>query len=75
MDAFAHLRGNYLNGVDIAVANIYLAGIEILKGILGGWDDIFLNGIEPSNYVGDILGTIGGVPGFIPVQISEPLLG
>ncbi|KAL6407948.1 putative purine nucleoside protein [Ilyonectria robusta] len=72
VDAFAHLRGNHLNGVDIAVANIYLAGIEILKGILGGWDDTFLNGIEPSNYVGDILGTIGGVPGFKPVQVSEP---
>lgn len=71
MDALTHLRGQHLNGIEIAAANIYLAGIEILKGILGGWDEVFANGIEPSNYLGDILGTLGGVPDFIPTANEE----
>ncbi|KAH7141345.1 purine nucleoside permease, partial [Dactylonectria estremocensis] len=71
MDVLTHLRGEHLNGVQIAVDNIFLAGVEIVKGILGGWDKTFLSGIKPSNYVGDILGTIGGVPGFRPDLILE----
>ncbi|KPM37276.1 hypothetical protein AK830_g9295 [Neonectria ditissima] len=67
VDAFTHLRGEHLNGIEIAAANIYLAGLEIVKGILGDWDEVFAKGIEPSNYLGDILGTLGGVPDFVPV--------
>ncbi|KAF7550897.1 hypothetical protein G7Z17_g5405 [Cylindrodendrum hubeiense] len=71
IDAVTHLRGEHLNGVKIAVDNIYLAGVEILKGILGGWDETFINGVKPSNYVGDVFGTIGGVPGFKPIRDQD----
>lgn len=66
MDAVTHLRGEHLNSIQTARANIYLAGIEIVKGILGGWDTVFLQGVSASNYVGDIWGTLGGFPDFRP---------
>ncbi|KAK7403657.1 hypothetical protein QQX98_010580 [Neonectria punicea] len=71
VDALTHLRGQHLNGIEIAADNIYLAGVEILKGILGDWDEVFAKGIEPSNYLGDIFGTLGGVPDFIPTVQEE----
>lgn len=49
-----------------AVANLYHAGIEVVKGILGGWNATFEKGVKPSNYVGDIFGTLGGKPNFGP---------
>lgn len=49
-----------------AVANIYLAGTPVIKGILQGWDRIFKQGVKPKNYIGDIFGTLGGVPDFGP---------
>lgn len=49
-----------------AVANIYLAGTPIIKGILDGWESQFEKGVEPKNYIGDIFGTLGGVPDFGP---------
>ncbi|VUC26071.1 unnamed protein product [Clonostachys rosea] len=66
VDAVTHLRGEHLNGIQIARANIYLAGIEIVKGIVGGWDTVFTQGVPASNYVGDIFGTLGGIPDFRP---------
>ena len=45
-----------------AVANIYLAGVEVVKGIVYGWRDTFERGVQPQNYIGDILGTLGGTP-------------
>ncbi|KAI1452016.1 putative purine nucleoside permease [Annulohypoxylon moriforme] len=64
ISAFQHLRLIDENGFDIAVQNLYLAGIEIVKGILVGWDSTYHKGIKPSNYVGDIIGTLGGEPDF-----------
>ncbi|KAF5665162.1 purine nucleoside permease [Fusarium heterosporum] len=52
------------NGFFIAIANIYNAGIEIVKGIVEGWEDNFESGIEAQNYVGDIFGSLGGEPDF-----------
>ncbi|KAK7216120.1 hypothetical protein V2G26_004123 [Clonostachys chloroleuca] len=66
VDAVTHLRGEHLNSIQTARANIYLAGIEIVKGILGGWDTVFNQGVPASNYVGDIWGTLGGSPDFRP---------
>ncbi|KAJ6111029.1 purine nucleoside permease [Penicillium sp. IBT 16267x] len=54
------------DGFDIAVANIYNAGIKIVEGILNEWDDKFERGIKPTNYIGDIFGTLGGTPDFGP---------
>jgi purine nucleoside permease len=49
-----------------AVENIYLAGVKVVEGILDGWNETFGNGITATNYVGDILGRIGGTPDFGP---------
>lgn len=52
------------NGFNIAIANIFNAGIEIVKEIIRYWDDTFKDGIEAENYVGDIFGSLGGEPDF-----------
>ncbi|KAJ5657063.1 hypothetical protein N7507_009013 [Penicillium longicatenatum] len=49
-----------------AIANIYRAGIQVVEGILGNWETTFAGGVEPSNYIGDIFGTLGGQPDFGP---------
>jgi purine nucleoside permease len=49
-----------------AVQNIYLAGVKVVEGILDGWNSTFAKGVEPTNYIGDIFGTIGGTPDFGP---------
>lgn len=41
-----------------AVKNIYLAGVKVVEGILDNWNSTFEKGIEPQNYIGDILGTL-----------------
>lgn len=51
-----------------AIQNIYLAGIKVVQGIIDGWNEFEL-GIESSNYIGDIFGTLGGTPDFgLPSQ-------
>ncbi|KAI2463500.1 putative purine nucleoside permease [Annulohypoxylon bovei var. microspora] len=62
--AFEHLRLIDENGFVIAVQNLYLAGVEIVKGILGEWGATYCNGIKATNYIGDIIGTLGGEPDF-----------
>lgn len=49
-----------------AIENIYNTGIEVVKGILDGWDSTFEKGVPTSNYIGDIFGTLGGTPNFGP---------
>lgn len=58
-------------GYEAAVINIYLAGVKIVQGIVSGWDDTFEKGITASNYVGDVLGSLGGAPSFGPGSIFE----
>ncbi|KAI0310839.1 purine nucleoside permease [Amylostereum chailletii] len=53
-------------GYDAAVLNIYLAGVKVVQGILDGWNETFQAGVKPSNYIGDILGSLGGAPDFGP---------
>lgn len=43
-----------------AIQNIYLAGIKVVEGILDGWNTTFAAGVNASNYIGDIFGTLGG---------------
>ncbi|KAK5163892.1 uncharacterized protein LTR77_010286 [Saxophila tyrrhenica] len=43
-----------------AIENIYLAGIKVVNGILDGWDGQFARGMNASNYVGDIFGSLKG---------------
>lgn len=54
-----------------AIQNIYLAGVKVVEGILNGWDATFARGVNATNYVGDIFGTIGGTPDFGPGAIFE----
>ena len=49
-----------------AIQNIYQAGTPVVKGILGAWEAKFKAGIKPTNYIGDIFGTLGGKPDFGP---------
>ena len=51
-------------GFEPAIANIYAAGIKVVQGILGGWKETFREGVAPTNYIGDIFGTLGGTPDF-----------
>lgn len=52
------------DGDDIAVANIYKAGIKIVQGILYGWKSEFEKGIKPTNYIGDAFESLGGKADF-----------
>lgn len=52
-----------------AIENIYFAGVKVVQGILNGWESQFEAGIKPTNYVGDIFGTLGGQPDFGPVIV------
>ena len=51
-------------GFPPAIQNLYIAGIEVVQGILDGWDATFEAGIAADNYVGDIFATLGGTPDF-----------
>ncbi|KAL2841771.1 purine nucleoside permease [Aspergillus pseudodeflectus] len=50
-------------GFEIAVRNLYLAGREVIKGILGSWGMLFQHGFDEEGYAGDVWGSLsGGVP-------------
>jgi purine nucleoside permease len=53
-------------GFEPAIQNIYIAGTPVVKGILAGWTKTFEKGVKPTNYIGDIFGTLGGTPDFGP---------
>lgn len=59
-----HLTVTNQNGLDIATANLYHAGIEVVRGIVSGWNSTFRQGVAPDNYIGDIFGSLGGFPDF-----------
>lgn len=66
VSVYDHLLVLHQNGFKIATQNIFNAGIEIVRGIIGGWDHGFGKGIESENYVGDIFASLGGQPDFGP---------
>ncbi|KAK0818397.1 hypothetical protein LTR75_002710 [Friedmanniomyces endolithicus] len=55
-------------GFEPALQNIYLAGREVIAGIMDGWNSTFAAGVNATNYVGDIFDTLGGdtAPDFGP---------
>lgn len=67
--AAAHLLVNDQNGFGIAVANQYVVGVEIVRGLLADWDELWRDGIPATGYFGDILGSLGGTPDFGPGSI------
>lgn len=54
-----------------AVMNLYLAGIKVVEGILDGWDGQFAAGMNATNYIGDIFGSLGGTPDFGPYAYNN----
>ncbi|OIW26038.1 purine nucleoside permease [Coniochaeta ligniaria NRRL 30616] len=71
VSAFDHLRVLDQNGFLIAIDNIYYAGVEIVKGVLKNWDCTFKKGIKPTNYIGDIFGSLEGESDFGPGSLTE----
>ncbi|KFA65863.1 hypothetical protein S40285_04658 [Stachybotrys chlorohalonatus IBT 40285] len=63
-DDLEHLASADPRGLFIALENTYLAGIEIISGILSDWDCTYEKGIPHDNYIGDIFGSLGGHPDF-----------
>ncbi|KAJ5170961.1 uncharacterized protein N7500_003744 [Penicillium coprophilum] len=57
-----------------AIENLYVAGIKVVEGILEGWDETFAAGVKANNYIGDIFGSLGGVPDFGPGR-KQALIG
>ncbi|CAD6447928.1 e4cac994-6e59-4c02-ab2f-543c3cfe5191 [Sclerotinia trifoliorum] len=53
-------------GFEPAIQNIYLAGTEVIKGLLEEWNSTFESGVNATNYIGDIFGSLGGEPDFGP---------
>jgi len=53
-------------GFNPSIENIYIAGVKVVQGILAGWESTFHDGVVPTNYIGDIFGSLGGVPDFGP---------
>lgn len=52
-------------GFPLSVVNIYNAGIKVVEDIVfNNWESVYANGITPTNYIGDIFGSLGGVPDF-----------
>lgn len=45
-------------GQALAAQNMYSAGVEVVRGIVRGWDQTFARGVAADNYVGDILGSL-----------------
>ena len=58
-------------GFDISIRNIRAAGVPIVTRIVSEWKARFERGIRPSNYVGDIFGSLGGTPGFGPGSLFD----
>lgn len=78
MSTYEHLAVLDQNGFHIAIDNLFSSGVEIVNGILRGWDCTFKKGVAPTNYIGDILGSLGGEPDFGPGSVmgaSGALIG
>lgn len=71
VSAYDHLLIMDQNGFEIAIENIYNAGVEIAKGVLGDWNCTFKDGVKASNYIGDVFGSLGGEPDFGPGSITD----
>jgi Purine nucleoside permease (NUP) len=62
-------------GFEPSLQNIYLAGVKVVEGILTHWESTFEKGVKPTNYIGDIFGSLGGTPDFGPGSVfsSDPV--
>ncbi|UPK93591.1 hypothetical protein LCI18_004526 [Fusarium solani-melongenae] len=58
-------------GLVPAVRNLYNTGVKIIDTVLDEWTSKFEHGIKPENYIGDIFGSLGGKPDFVPDGIGN----
>lgn len=56
-------------GYEISIQNIPAAGVPVVTGIVSEWTSRFQQGVQPTNYIGDIFGSLGGTPDFGPGSI------
>ncbi|KAF4340824.1 purine nucleoside [Fusarium beomiforme] len=58
-----------------SLGNVRRCGLRIIQNILQNWDSRFSAGIPAKNYIGDILGTLGGKRDFGPEKFGyNPIL-
>ena len=58
-------------GYPLALRNMYLTGMQVVKGILDNWDSEFKNVVTAENYIGDIVGSLGEKPDFRPGSVDN----
>ncbi|RPD52999.1 purine nucleoside permease [Lentinus tigrinus ALCF2SS1-6] len=68
--AVANRFAQPMAGFALSVQNIQAAGIPVVTGIVSEWDATFQDGVQPTNYVGDIYASLGGTPDFGPASAS-----
>ncbi|KAJ4172562.1 hypothetical protein NW754_002763 [Fusarium falciforme] len=56
-------------GLGPSTRNLYLVALKVVQGILDNWTTKFEAGLTPSNYIGDVFGSLGGVPSFGPKEV------
>ncbi|CZT24341.1 uncharacterized protein RCC_10064 [Ramularia collo-cygni] len=58
-------------GFEPAIRNLFSVGQVIVDEILEQWASTFEDGLQPENYVGDLLGSLGGSPSYGPHRSAE----
>jgi len=56
-------------GFEPSLLNLHIAGVKVVQAIVSEWKGTFEVGIKPTNYVGDIFGSLGGKPDFGPGSV------
>ncbi|RSL70085.1 hypothetical protein CEP51_012250 [Fusarium floridanum] len=56
-------------GLGPSTRNLYLVALKVVEGVLKNWETKFEAGLTPSNYIGDVFGSLGGVPSFGPKEV------
>ncbi|KAI0028392.1 purine nucleoside permease [Vararia minispora EC-137] len=66
MSASDNLFNGQSAGYEASIENIYRAGVKVVQGIVNEWNVTFAAGVPTNNYVGDMLGSLGGSPPYGP---------
>jgi purine nucleoside permease len=63
VDPVYHLRVAPQGGFIPACQNIFLAGRPFVDDVVNNWEEVYEAGIAPSNYLGDIFGSLSDLYG------------
>ncbi|KAK6529655.1 hypothetical protein TWF281_008820 [Arthrobotrys megalospora] len=66
VDELYHLLQAPQGGFEGALANVYNAGVKVVDDIIDKWGEVYRVGVKPTNYIGDILNTLGSPYGYKP---------